>query len=78
MPWQALQGQLVVGTVVVLTTFIAYTSQIVVLWDFLGGAQLSTILTLVPLNVCVVMIYVNYSLVCLTDPGTVPCNWVNE
>ncbi|KAI8141236.1 DHHC palmitoyltransferase-domain-containing protein, partial [Fennellomyces sp. T-0311] len=71
-----LQGQLIVGTVVVLTTFIAYTSQILVLWNYLGGARLSTLFTLLPLNVFVIMIYVNYSLVCLTDPGTVPCNWM--
>ncbi|KAI9491473.1 DHHC palmitoyltransferase-domain-containing protein [Zychaea mexicana] len=78
MTWQELRGQLVVGSVAILTTFVAYTSQIFVLWNFLGGATLSTLFILIPFNVCVVMIYINYSLVCLTDPGTVPGNWMPD
>ncbi|KAG2218144.1 hypothetical protein INT45_007847 [Circinella minor] len=72
MSWQEIKGQMIVGTVAILTTFIAYTSQIFVLWNFLGGATLSTLLILIPLNVFIIMIYINYSLVCLTDPGVVP------
>ncbi|KAI9265226.1 DHHC palmitoyltransferase-domain-containing protein [Phascolomyces articulosus] len=78
MTWQEIKGQVIVGIVALLTTFVAYTSQIFVLWNFLGGATLKTLLILIPFNVFVIMIYVNYSLVCITDPGTVPGNWMPD
>ncbi|ORY97762.1 DHHC palmitoyltransferase-domain-containing protein [Syncephalastrum racemosum] len=78
MPWKECRGQLVVATVILLTTFISYTSQIFVIWPFLGGASLHTLFILIPLNVFVIMIYLNYALVCLTDPGTVPVNWIPD
>lgn len=76
MSWSHARGQLIVAAVCILITFVAYTSQIFVLWSFLGGATLHTLLVLAPFNVFVIMIYINYTLVCLTDPGTVPPNWV--
>ncbi|CDS03700.1 hypothetical protein LRAMOSA01101 [Lichtheimia ramosa] len=78
MSWKALQGQLVVAIVALLTTFIAYTSQIFVIWNFLGGASLHTLLILIPLNVFIILLYINYALVCLTDPGCVPENWMPD
>ncbi|KAI9322131.1 DHHC palmitoyltransferase-domain-containing protein [Dichotomocladium elegans] len=76
MTWHETKGQLVVASVCLLTTFIAYTSQIFVLWDFLGGANTKTLLILIPFNIFVIFIYINYALVCLTDPGGVPDNWI--
>ncbi|KAI8338037.1 DHHC palmitoyltransferase-domain-containing protein [Chlamydoabsidia padenii] len=73
-----LKGQAIILFVISTITFLAYSSQIGILWNFLGGATLHTAIILIPFNVFVVMIYVNYALTCLTDPGTVPANWIPQ
>ncbi|RUP47109.1 hypothetical protein BC936DRAFT_146125 [Jimgerdemannia flammicorona] len=65
----------VVG-VLTLITIITLSSQIMVFWPFLGGATLRTYLVLGPLNVFVILIYVNYYLATTTDPGAVPLHYV--
>ncbi|KAF7727815.1 Palmitoyltransferase [Apophysomyces ossiformis] len=72
------QGQCIVASVIILITFVAYTSQIFVLWHFLGGPTLHTAAVLLPFNVFVILIYINYALTCLTEPGSVPKNWMPE
>ncbi|CAO3592788.1 unnamed protein product [Absidia cylindrospora] len=76
MKFQELKGQAIVLFVLLTITFLAYSSQIGILWSYLGGATLHTALILIPFNVFVIMVYINYALTCLTDPGTVPPNWI--
>jgi hypothetical protein len=78
MTLKEIKGQVIVLLVTAIITFVAYSSQIGILWSFFGGATLHTALILIPFNVFVIMIYINYALTCLTDPGTVPPNWVSE
>ncbi|KAI8097732.1 DHHC palmitoyltransferase-domain-containing protein [Halteromyces radiatus] len=78
MTFQELKGQLIVLFVTIMIGFMAYSSQIGVLWSYLGGATLHTALILLPLNFFVIMIYINYALTCLTDPGAVPPNWIPQ
>ncbi|KAI8338467.1 DHHC palmitoyltransferase-domain-containing protein [Chlamydoabsidia padenii] len=78
MTWKEVKGQVIVFFVTIMITFIAYSSQIGILWSFLGGATLHTALILIPFNVFIIMIYINYALTCLTDPGTVPENWIPQ
>ncbi|KAI8072384.1 DHHC palmitoyltransferase-domain-containing protein [Gongronella butleri] len=78
MSWSKVKGQFIVTAVTAMIAFVAYSSQIAVLWSYLGGASLHTALILIPFNVLVIMIYVNYALTCLTHPGRVPPNWIPE
>ncbi|CAO3634918.1 unnamed protein product [Cunninghamella blakesleeana] len=76
MTLKEIKGQAIVFFVTCMITFLAYSSQIGVLWNFLGGATLKTAFILIPFNVFVIMIYINYALTCLTDPGSVPPNYI--
>ncbi|OAD08697.1 Zn(2)-C6 fungal-specific transcription factor, partial [Mucor lusitanicus CBS 277.49] len=58
--------------------FITYSSQIFVIWPFLGAANMHSIAILVPLNFFVLMALINYFLTCKTDPGSVPNRWVSS
>ncbi|KAI8388644.1 DHHC palmitoyltransferase-domain-containing protein [Radiomyces spectabilis] len=78
MSWQEWRGPLTVTAVTLMIIFMAYTSQIFVLWNYLGGPTLHTFLILAPFNVFIIMIYINYALTCLTDPGSVPSNWIPD
>lgn len=78
MSFKEIKGQVIVLFVTLLVAFLGYSSQIAILWTFLGGATLHTALILIPLNVFIILIYINYALTCLTDPGTVPANWVSH
>jgi hypothetical protein len=74
--WAEIKGPLTVSFVATMILFIAYTSQIFVIWPYLGSANLHSILILVPLNFFVVMVLINYFLTCKTDPGSVPARWI--
>ncbi|ORX48789.1 zf-DHHC-domain-containing protein [Hesseltinella vesiculosa] len=78
MPRKTLKGQLIVTLVTAMIAFVAYASQLAILWSYLGGASLHTALILIPFNFFIIMIFVNYALTCLTDPGHVPPNWIPE
>jgi palmitoyltransferase len=73
-----LKSQGIILFVILTIAFLAYSSQFCILWSFLGGATLHTALILIPFNILVILIYINYALACLTDPGTVPTNWVSK
>lgn len=76
--WNSIKGPLTVVTVIVVIIFITYTSQIFVIWPYLGPANLHSVFTLVPLNFFVAMVLVNYILTCRTNPGSVPNRWVRK
>ncbi|KAI8599885.1 DHHC palmitoyltransferase-domain-containing protein [Dissophora ornata] len=66
----------IVGGVVLLIAFIAFTSQFFVFIPWLNSISLTrTLQVLVPFNIGVICIYWNYYLACATDPGTTPPGW---
>lgn len=73
-----LKGPLTIVTVIFLILFITYTSQIFVIWPYLGPANLHSVFILVPLNLFVAMVLINYVLTCRTNPGSVPNRWVKR
>ncbi|RGB25878.1 DHHC palmitoyltransferase-domain-containing protein [Rhizophagus diaphanus] len=68
-------GRLFIIGVTLLISFLAYTSQIFVFWDFLGGLNIECLKILIPFNISVILIFWNYYLTCTTDPGRVPADW---
>ncbi|KAF0460717.1 zf-DHHC-domain-containing protein [Gigaspora margarita] len=68
-------GRLFIIGVSILIGFLAYTSQIFIFWDFLGGLNVHCLTVLIPFNISVILIYWNYFLTCTTDPGRVPKDW---
>ncbi|KAJ6609380.1 DHHC palmitoyltransferase-domain-containing protein [Mycena sp. CBHHK59/15] len=69
-------GRLVVNLVLLLITFIAYSSQIFIIWPWYGRVVSIELLTLLlPFNILVAMLLWNYFLTVVTDPGQVPENW---
>ncbi|KAJ6575439.1 zf-DHHC-domain-containing protein [Mycena capillaripes] len=69
-------GRLVVNLVLLLICFIAYSSQIFIIWPWYGRAVSVQLLSLlVPFNILVGMLLWNYFLSVTTDPGQVPENW---
>ncbi|RIB03287.1 zf-DHHC-domain-containing protein [Gigaspora rosea] len=68
-------GRLFIIGVSILIGFLAYTSQIFIFWDFLGGLNVHCLTVLIPFNISVILIYWNYYLTCTTDPGRVPKDW---
>lgn len=74
--WEQIKGPFTVASVTIAILFIAYSSQIFVIWPFLGAANIHSIFILVPLNFFVLMALINYFLTCKTDPGSVPARWV--
>ncbi|KAH7105036.1 zf-DHHC-domain-containing protein [Auriculariales sp. MPI-PUGE-AT-0066] len=71
-----LWGRVWVGFTTSLIAFIAYTSQIFVIWPWYGrtfSAELFQML--VPFNILVGILYYNYYLCVKTDPGRVPEGW---
>ncbi|KAH9923635.1 zf-DHHC-domain-containing protein [Fomitopsis serialis] len=71
-----LTGRLFVGFTTALICFIAYSSQIFVIWPWYGRVLSVELLTLlVPFNVLVGMLFWNYYLCTVTDPGRVPHGW---
>lgn len=71
--------KLIVAFVVVLITYLQATTSFFILGPALGGwTSLLAQKILLPLNVTLISIYVNYYLACKTDPGHVPDNWVTS
>ncbi|KAJ7170161.1 zf-DHHC-domain-containing protein [Mycena filopes] len=69
-------GRIVVNIVLLLICFIAYSSQIFIIWPWYGrelSVQLITLL--LPFNLLVGMLLWNYFLSVTTDPGHVPDTW---
>jgi hypothetical protein len=72
-----LPGRWIVLTVISLIGFIGISAQITC-YQQLFQSSSYTLAVFVPLNVIVVMLLINYALVCNTDPGAVPINWVSR
>ncbi|KAJ3567336.1 hypothetical protein NP233_g6433 [Leucocoprinus birnbaumii] len=69
-------GLLIVNFVLCLICFIAYSSQIFIIWPWYGSEISVELLTLlVPFNLFVGLLLWNYYLCVNTDPGTVPDGW---
>ncbi|KAF5352496.1 hypothetical protein D9756_005887 [Leucocoprinus leucothites] len=69
-------GLLFVNFVLCLICFIAYSSQIFIIWPWYGNETSVELLTLlVPFNFFVGLLLWNYYLCVNTDPGTVPDAW---
>ncbi|THV07488.1 palmitoyltransferase PFA4 [Dendrothele bispora CBS 962.96] len=69
-------GWLIVNLVLCLISFIAYSSQIFIIWPWYGNALSVELLTLLlPFNFLVGMLLWNYFLCVNTDPGQVPDKW---
>ncbi|KAK0456084.1 palmitoyltransferase PFA4 [Armillaria borealis] len=69
-------GRLVVNLTLCLICFIAYSSQIFVIWPWYGRAlSVDLICLLLPFNLLVGMLLWNYFLSVFTDPGGVPDGW---
>ncbi|KAI8980399.1 DHHC palmitoyltransferase-domain-containing protein, partial [Pilobolus umbonatus] len=70
-------GPLAVVAVTLLMLFIILTSQLFVIWPFLNKTvNTQSLVILATLNFLALMIFLNYYLTCLTDPGTVPIRWM--
>ncbi|KAI8888132.1 zf-DHHC-domain-containing protein [Backusella circina FSU 941] len=65
----SLPGKLYILGVVVLITFIGYSSQLVIFYNAFDWKAL------LPLNVLIVLVYYNYYLAVITEPGEIPMNW---
>lgn len=69
-------GRLIVNFVLGLICFIAYSSQIFIVWPWYGRALSVELLTLiVPFNTLVGLLLLNYFLCVVTDPGQAPAHW---
>ncbi|KAI8393351.1 zf-DHHC-domain-containing protein [Radiomyces spectabilis] len=69
-------GRWIVIGVTTLITFLAVTAQWFILLPFFAGMDsMLTAKTLIPLNIGLCMIYINYYLACTVDPGEVPATW---
>ncbi|EIN13917.1 zf-DHHC-domain-containing protein [Punctularia strigosozonata HHB-11173 SS5] len=69
-------GRIVVGLTLSLISFIAYSSQIFIIWPWYGRELSVELMTLLgPFNLLVGMLLWNYWLCVLTDPGQVPKDW---
>ncbi|THH06676.1 hypothetical protein EW145_g3922 [Phellinidium pouzarii] len=71
-----LLGRIWVGFTTSLIAFIAYSSQIFVIWPWYGSVlSIDLLKLLIPFNALVGMIFWNYFLTVFTDPGRVPRAW---
>jgi palmitoyltransferase len=74
---ESIPERLIVAFVVILISFLQLTTNFYVLGPALGGwTTLFAQKILVPMNVLLVSIYVNYYFACTTEPGTTPEGWV--
>ncbi|KAH8555611.1 DHHC palmitoyltransferase-domain-containing protein [Umbelopsis sp. PMI_123] len=71
-----LPGRLIVLTVITVIGFIGISAQITCYQQLFQSANSYTLAVFVPLNAIIIMLLINYALVCNTDPGAVPINWV--
>ncbi|KAF9270650.1 zf-DHHC-domain-containing protein [Marasmius fiardii PR-910] len=71
-----LLGTLIVNFVLCLICFIAYSSQIFIIWPWYGNEiSVELLVLLIPFNSLVAMLLWNYFLCVYTEPGHVPDNW---
>ncbi|KAH8835526.1 zf-DHHC-domain-containing protein [Flagelloscypha sp. PMI_526] len=69
-------GRVIIGFVLCLISFIAYSSQIFIIWPWYGSVlSLELLVLLVPFNLLVGMLLWNYYLCVVSDPGSVPTHW---
>lgn len=70
-------GKVFVVGVIILISFIAYSSQLFIFLPAYKWLTLDSVLLLLPLNALVAMVFYNYYLAVTTDPGKIPAYWVN-
>ncbi|KAJ2633374.1 Palmitoyltransferase, partial [Coemansia sp. RSA 1290] len=68
-------GRLYVWGVTLLITFIGYSSQFFVFWDYLGGFSWRCLLVLGIFNALLHLLLYNYYLAVTVPPGHVPLGW---
>ncbi|KAG9000441.1 Palmitoyltransferase [Tulasnella sp. JGI-2019a] len=69
-------GRIWVGFTSALIAFIAYSSQIFIIWPWYGNVfSIELLALLVPFNFLVGMLWWNYYLTMMTPPGNVPKDW---
>ncbi|KAK4051867.1 Palmitoyltransferase [Microbotryomycetes sp. JL201] len=69
-------GRLWVGATLSLISFIGFTSQVWVVWpSFEHRLSRELLRVLVPFNALLALVYYNYALCIVTDPGRVPAGW---
>ncbi|CEG67371.1 hypothetical protein RMATCC62417_03811 [Rhizopus microsporus] len=71
-------GTFTVMAVILFITFIAYTSQIFIIWPHITASTslVQSICILAPLNLLIIMVYIHYLLTCFTHPGSVPSRYI--
>lgn len=75
---EAIPEKLIVAFVTILITYLQTTANFYVLGPALGGwTSFRAQKILLPMNVFLISLYVNYYLACTTDPGHTPEGWVN-
>lgn len=75
---EAIPEKLIVAFVTVLITFLQSTANFYILGPALGGwTSFRAQKILLPMNILLISLYVNYYLACTTDPGHTPEGWVN-
>jgi hypothetical protein len=68
-------GRLIVLTVVALIFWVGISSQYSSYQQLFQYTNYS-LAVYIPFNCIIIMLLINYALVCNTDPGAVPINWV--
>lgn len=74
---ESIPGKVFVVGVVLLISFIAYSSQLILFLPAYGGWNSTSLIMLLPLNLLVAMVFYNYYLSVTTDPGKIPLHWVS-
>ncbi|KAI7903905.1 DHHC palmitoyltransferase-domain-containing protein [Cokeromyces recurvatus] len=72
---ESIPGKIFVIGVSILISFIAYSSQLILFLPAYGGWNLKSLIRLLPLNALVMMVFYNYYLAVVTDPGKIPTGW---
>lgn len=73
---ESIPGKVFVVGVLLLISFIAYSSQLVLFLPAYGWWNTTSLAILTPLNLLVAMVFYNYYLAVITDPGKIPAHWV--
>lgn len=72
-------GRLWVTGTTLLISWIAYSSQYFIIWPtYRQGITKEALNFLLPFNIIVALIFVNYAVCIRTDPGRVPSGWVRS
>lgn len=73
----AIPEKLIVAFVTIFITYLQGTANFYILGPALGGwTSFRAQKILLPLNISLISLYVNYYLACITDPGQTPEGWV--